>query len=56
MMTSCLAQASANNGDLKGCRMPAFDAAFEPATAGGDAGRDASSNAADGGDAGRDGG
>lgn len=56
MMTSCLAQASANNGDSKGCRMPAFDAAFEPATAGGDAGRDASSNAADGGDAGRDGG
>ncbi|HSO36784.1 MAG TPA: hypothetical protein VLT33_29865 [Labilithrix sp.] len=48
MMTMCLAQASANNGDPKGCRMPAYDAALEPATAGGPS-ADAPSNAADGG-------
>jgi hypothetical protein len=63
MMTSCLAQANANNGDPKGCRMPGYDPALEPAAAGdagaGDAAADADAqtNTADGGsDAGRDGG
>lgn len=35
MMTACIAQANANNGDAKGCRMPAYDASFEPRSDGG---------------------
>jgi hypothetical protein len=31
MMTACIAHANANNGDPKGCRMPSYDAALEPA-------------------------
>ena len=50
MMSSCLAQASANNGDPKGCRMPAFDPAAEPPAASGPP-----ANAPDGGDAGEGG-
>jgi len=54
MMTSCIAHANANNGDPKGCRMPAYDAALEPAPgpgpeAGTDAAPDAPANVADGG-------
>jgi hypothetical protein len=32
MMSSCLAHANANNGDPKGCRMPAYSAAAEPSS------------------------
>ena len=31
MMTACMAQANANDGDPKGCRMPSYNPAFEPA-------------------------
>lgn len=41
MMTACLAHANANNGDPKGCRMPAYDAALEPAQNAADASTDA---------------
>ncbi|MDF2695006.1 MAG: hypothetical protein K0S65_3389 [Labilithrix sp.] len=44
MMTACLAQANANDGDPKGCRMPAYNRALEPASS--DAGADASTDGA----------
>jgi hypothetical protein len=31
MMTACIEQANANDGNPQGCRMPAYDAAAEPA-------------------------
>ncbi|MBX3263568.1 MAG: hypothetical protein KF782_28105 [Labilithrix sp.] len=44
MMTACIAQANANDGDPKGCRMPGYNPAYEPAPDAGaaDAGADAS--------------
>ena len=63
MMVACMQTANANNGDAKGCRMPAYNPALEPADADADAGVDggdaaASTDAADGGasDASTDGG
>jgi hypothetical protein len=65
MMTACMQQANANNGDPKGCRMPSYNPSVEPAQDAGaaDGGSDASdastnADAADGGasDAAADGG
>lgn len=50
MMQNCMEVAQANNGDPKGCRMPAYDPSAEPADAGaGDGGTDGSTSASDAG-------
>ncbi|MBN9159630.1 MAG: hypothetical protein BGO98_10340 [Myxococcales bacterium 68-20] len=55
MMTACMAQANANDGDPKGCRMPGYNPAYEPAPdAGG--GDDDGVDDADAGNASADGG
>jgi len=53
MMTACMAQANANGGDPKGCRMPGYNPALEPApdagAGDGGAGDASADSAADGG-------
>ena len=55
MMTACMAQANANNGDPKNCRMPSYNPTFEPPVDTSDAGAgdagfsDASTDSADAG-------